>query len=391
VASPRVVLTAAVAAQAAVSLVGFGLPSIGPALIDEYDLSLAGLGAVLAAFLFGSGLAIMPVGVIVDRYGSRVPLVAGSLLAALGLAAAALAPVTGVVFVGLFLTGVGSTVVPSAGFGALFRAYGPERRAWALGMRQTGVPIGGTVAAALLPAIQHAWGVRYAFVACGAAVLILGVGFALVADASPPPHARPGVELHRLVRAPGMVRLLVVATCYVIVLQSVLVFTVPSLRDAGFSAFVAGATFFVLNLTAGIARIVWGRVADTGGGNRRVRTLAEAGALAALGAAAFAGALHGGTAVVLIAMIVFAFGGLGWNALVYVVAGEKASPETATQAVAIAASLVFLVGALSGPPMGALASHAGWDAFWLVSAGIAAAGSLLALTLSRERPITISE
>jgi MFS family permease len=366
------------------------MPSIGPAIQAEYGLSLAGLGAVLAAFLLGSGLAIMPVGVVVDRYGSRVPLVAGSLLAAAGLAGAAVAPSTGIVFAGLFLTGVASTVVPSAGFGALFRAYGPARRAWALGVRQTGVPIGGTVAAALLPAVESVWGVRASFVACSAAVLLFGLGFALVAEGSPPPHARPRVEIHRLVRAPGMLRLLAVATCYVVVLNSVLTFTVPSLRDAGFSALVASATFFVLNVTAGVARIFWGRVADAGGGGRRVRTLAEVGALAALGAAAFAAALHGGTPGVIVAMVVFAFGGLGWNALVYVVAGEKAPSEVATQAVAIAAMLVFLVGAASSPPMGALATHAGWDAFWLVCAAFAAVGALVALTLSRGRPVTIS-
>jgi MFS family permease len=257
-------------------------------------------------------------------------------------------------------------------------------------VRQTGVPIGGTVAAALLPAIESVWGVRASLVACGAAVLLFGICFALIAEGSPAAHARPRVELHRLVRAPGMLRLLAVATCYVIVLQSVLVFTVPSLREAGFSALVAGATFFVLNVTAGVARIFWGRVADAGGGSRRIRTLAETGGLAAVGAAAFALALHGGTAAVVVAIVVFAFGGLGWNALVYVVAGEKAAPEVATQAVAIAAMLVFVVGAASAPPMGALATHAGWDAFWLVCGAFAAAGSLLALTLPRGRPVTVS-
>ena len=73
--SSRAVLTGAVAAQAAVSLVGFGLPSIGPEIQTEYDLSLAALGAALTANLLGSGVFLIPAGIVVDRYGSRTPLV----------------------------------------------------------------------------------------------------------------------------------------------------------------------------------------------------------------------------------------------------------------------------------------------------------------------------
>ncbi len=383
VASPRVVLAAAAASQAAVSLVGFGMPSIGPAFRDEYGLSLAALGAVLTANLVGSGIALLPSGVLVDRYGSRRPLIGGSVVAAGGLATAAHASSTALVIIALFVTGVGAAMIPVAGFGALFRVYGPARRAWALGVRQMAVPLGGSIAAALLPALEALGGLRLALLFCGGAVLTFGLAFAIVAEEGPPVHVRPRIEVHRIVRAPGMGRLLLVAMLYIVVLQSIISYTVPSLRDEGFSALAAGATFFVLNVTAGVARIVWGRVADLGGGGRRVRTLAETGALAAIGAAVFTAALHGGTASVVPAMVVFAFGALGWNALVYVIAGEMAPPGLAAQAAAVPGAIIFVVGAASAPPMGALAAHVGWDGFWLVAAAIAAAGSLVASTLPR--------
>lgn len=383
--SARAVLTGAVAAQAAVSLVGFGLPAIGPDIQAEYDLSLAALGAALTANLLGSGAFLIPAGIVVDRHGSRKPLVAGTVLASAGLAAAAFAPSFPVLLVALFVSGIGSAIVPTAGFGAIFRAYRPERRAWAFGMRQMAVPLGGTIAAVTLPPLVSIGGVRLALGFCAAAVLVLGAAFALVAEGSPPAHERPRIEVHRLIQAPGMLRLLVVAALYIVVLQAVLVFTVPAMRDSGFSAFVAGATFFVLNVTAGVARVVSGRIADAGGGARRARTLAEAGIVAAGGAAFFALALHAGIALVVLAMIVFAFGALGWNGLVYVSAGEKAPPALAAQAVAIAATLIFVLSGLSTPPMGALAAHVGWNAFWLVCAGLSATGALVALTLPRGR------
>lgn len=383
--SARAVLTGAVAAQAAVSLVGFGLPAIGPEIQSEYGLSLAALGAALTANLLGSGIFLIPAGIVVDRYGSRAPLVAGTVLGSAGLTAAAFAPSFPVLLVALVVSGVGSAIVPAAGFGALFRAYGPARRAWALGMRQMAVPLGGTVAAVTLPLLVSAGGVRLAFLFCAGAVLALGAAFAHVAEGSPPAHDRPRVQVHRLVRAPGMIRLLVVAAFYIVVLQAVLVFTVPAVRDAGFSALVAGATFFVLNVTAGIARVVLGRIADGGGGARRVRTLVEAGTVAAAGAAVFTLALHAGTVLVVCAMIVFAFGALGWNGLVYVSAGEKAPPALAAQAVAIAATLIFVLSSVCTPGMGALAERVGWNAFWLVCAGLSAAGAAVAFTLPRGR------
>ena len=66
--------------------------------------------------------------------------------------------------------------------------------------------------------------------------------------------------------------------------------------------------------------------------------------------------------------MLFGFVALGWNALVYVNAGERAAPELAARSVAVAATVVFLLSAISTPLLGALASHAGWDVFWIVTA-----------------------
>src|SRR5204863_6413476 len=79
--SARVVLVAASAAQAAVSFVSFGLPAIGPQLRHAYGLSLAELGAILTANLLGAGVALIPAGVAVDRFGSRVAMLVGTALA----------------------------------------------------------------------------------------------------------------------------------------------------------------------------------------------------------------------------------------------------------------------------------------------------------------------
>ena len=112
-----------------------------------------------------------------------------------------------------------------------------------------------------------------------------------------------------------------------------------------------------------------------------MKTLVETGVVGAVGGLVFALALHAGAALVVPAAILFGFGALGWNALVYVTAGERTPPELAGRSVATAATVVFLISAACTPPLGALADHAGWDAFWITTAALCALGALAATGL----------
>lgn len=380
--TPRIVLVSASAAQAAVSFVNFGLPSIGPDLRRHFGLSLPELGAVLTAALFGSGLALIAAGVAVDRLGARRATFAGTILATAGLAGAAAAPSKGLLFVTLAASGVGSSVVPVAGAGALFRVYPAAQRGWALGVRQMAVPLGGTIAAGAMPGLVRLGGVELAFAVAAGAVALTGTVFALIPEEDGS-GVRPRIEraFRSVLLAPGMLRLLLVAALYIVVLQAILSYTVPAARAAGLSAFWAGVTYFAVNVTAMVARLVWGRIADRQGGSRRVRTLVETGVVGAIGGLVFTLALHAGAALVIPAAVLFGFGALGWNALVYVTAGERTPPELAGRSVATAATVVFLISAACTPPLGALADHAGWDAFWITTAALAALGALAATGL----------
>ena len=376
-------LIAATAAQAAVSFVNFGLPAIGPQLRDEFGLGLPALGTILSAGFFGTAVSLVGAGIVVDRLGSRAAMAGGTALGTVGLVGAALAGSPLALGAALAVFGVGSSVVTIAGAGALFRAYPSERRGWALGVRQMAVPLGGMIGAVLVPALEAVGGVSTVLLAAAAAVFLSGLVFAACADSVRGPRQARGFRT--ILAAPGMQRLLVVAAFYIVVLQAVLVYTVPAARAAGLSALAAGATFFAIQATAGVARIVWGRIADGGGGARRARTLAEAGVVAAVGALLFTVALHAGAAVALPAAVIFGFGALGWNGLVYVSAGERMPPELAARSVAVAATVIFGLSAVATPVLGALAHRAGWDTFWLVTAALALGGAAVATTLSDGR------
>lgn len=382
--SPGVVLTTAVAAQCTVSFINFGLPAISPELRREFGLSLPELGAVLTASLLGSGIALFFAGILVDRMGARRATFLGTTLAVAGLAAAALSHEKWVLFVSLVVSGIGSSVVPIAGAGAIFKVYPAHRRGWAMGVRQMAVPLGGMMATLLLPVLDRAWGASAAFAFTAAAVAVTGAAFAIIPEegASAGGH-RPERPLRRIWDAPGMPQLLLLAVLYIAVLQGTVSYFVESLRASGISAGWAQASFFVLNVTAMVARIAWGVVADRHGGSRRVHTLRDIGVVAAVGGLIFTFALHAGLAAALPASILFGAGALGWNAILYASAGERAGLELANRSVATAATVVFLFSGILSPVLGALAHGAGWDAFWATLTVLAAAGALVAARLPR--------
>jgi len=382
--SARTVLIVASVAQVTVSFVNFGLPAIGPQLREELGLGLPAVGAVLTAAFLGSGMSLLGVGVAVDRLGSRTAIGIGTLLGTTALAVAAFADSAWSLGLALGVFGVGSSVVTVAGIGALFRAYPAERRGWALGVRQMAVPLGGMIGAVLVPTLESFGGVTTVLLAAAVAVGLTGGGFAWVADSLRVGREIRGLGFGTILGAPGMRQLLAVAALYIVVLQAALVYAVPAARAAGLSTLAAGAAFFAMQAAAGVARIAWGRVADRHAGRRRSRTLAEVGVVAAAGALLFAGALHaGGAALAVPAAVVVGFGALGWNALVYVSAGERTPPELSGRSVALAATVIFALSALATPPLGALAHEAGWDAFWLTVAALALAGSAVAAKLPR--------
>ena len=74
----RTTLIIAVIAQSAVSMVQFGLPAIGLEVRDAPGLGPAGFGAVFAAVGLGSAAALLPTGMLVDRFGPRPVLLAGA-------------------------------------------------------------------------------------------------------------------------------------------------------------------------------------------------------------------------------------------------------------------------------------------------------------------------
>jgi MFS family permease len=388
----RRLLVLAVASQASISVASWGLGALGPELRDEFGLSAAALGALLAAGFIGNAVILVPAGTLVDRIGPRRPLIVGGLLSGVALVAAGLAPTAPLVGAALFVFGLVAAFVAVAGTVSVFHGFDTSRRGMALGVRQMAVSAGGLVAAVMLPGLAAIGGVRLALIASGVLAATFATAFGLASPGGPLHAQAPGrrIDFVGLLRTPRIPRVVAISAVQVTILAAALNFSVPAIRDEGASAPVGAALFAVMSLSAMIARLMWGRVADMDAGTRRRATLRDVGIVTLVGSLLYWAAGPVGPAAQLPAMFVFAFGAMGANGLLYLIAGELAGPTRAGQAVGLVSMVLFGWGALMSPLLGRIADVAGFGALWPICAGLACLSIALTLGLPRG-PIAAQE
>lgn len=150
-----------------------------PLIAAELDLSAVEIGLIASAYSLGITLFSIPAGRVSDIIGVRVSLfLAGSVMAA-GAVTFAGAQGIGFALAGMFLTGSGYSLVNPAAGRAVMLWYPATIRATLMGIKQTGVPLGGalgTSAALLAPMLG--WqpvviGIGAVSAACGLAFLFL--------------------------------------------------------------------------------------------------------------------------------------------------------------------------------------------------------------------------
>jgi sugar phosphate permease len=254
------ILGAGVVAQASFSAILLGLPSIAPAIRQGYGLTLPQVGVVLAALNFGLLGTLLPWGIVADRIGERAVLAAGLSGCAGSLVLAGRTSSFGGLVTALTAAGAFGGGTQSASGRAVMRWFGPEERGLALGIRQTAVPLGGAIAAGVLPLLTSHISLRAAFdglaVGCLAGAVV-GAVF-LRSEA----HEELG-ELARPLRDPRIWRLCVGSTFYVTTQLSLLAFLVLFLHDdRGVSISAAAAVLATTQILGGAARIAVGRWSD---------------------------------------------------------------------------------------------------------------------------------
>ena len=376
-----VVLGAGVVAQAASAAVLQGLPGLAPALRDEYSLSLTGLGVLLASVTLGLLSTLVLWGAAADRHGERRVMTVGLLLAVLALLAARSTTTVGPLMACLVLAGAAGSSVNAASGRAVLGWFSAEQRGFAMGVRQTALPLGAGLGAALLPPLADARGLDAAFLALAVGCLAGAVIVALLVREAPRQPARQAGGLSP-VRDPRIRRMGLVSVLLVVPQFAVVAFLVVYLVDEHrFAVATAALLLAAVQFGGGAGRIVAGRWSDRLG-TRLVPLRRVAVAVAVLFVLLAVLATVGGRAavpVVLVAGVV----AISWNGLAFTAVGELAGAGRAGTALGVQNTAVALAAALTAPVLGAVVERTSWGTGFALAAGSAVTAAVVLRTLVR--------
>ena len=259
-------LSLALIAQIAVSISEQGVVTLTGFIHDDLGLTNAQAGLLVAALPAGRALASYSSGRAVDRMGERVILIGGSIATGLAGLLASVTPAAGLGLALLIIGAFSATPTPAGGK-LILLAFPRRRRGLAMGIRQTGIPIGGFIAALLLPWVAASHGWRAGLAVMGALSVVIALLAAVprqpeIGSLEPGEDAAPTAP-PKLLRDRQLV-LLVSWALLMVGGQYVLVAFLPIYLHEGAGVTLAIATLLVAAVQFGGigGRIGWGLMSD---------------------------------------------------------------------------------------------------------------------------------
>jgi MFS family permease len=346
-----VVLGVALGVQMATSIVSFALPVLLPFVKADFHLTFAQAGLLSNFSFVGSFLTIALAGWAVDALGDRLIIVLGGIVSGLAALLCAAAPTRLVLLAALLVMGVGSAMPTPAGSVAVRSAFPIQLRGTVMSIRQTGVPIGGFVAALILPSIAISAGWRAALAAAGGVSIAIGlVAFTIYRSGPRAVRAQGdgGSLLHVLTRdltitATSGILLVASQTC---LLTYLIVYLI---HDRGQTVTTAALFLGLAQLAGAAGRVFWGLVSDRFMRGRRRPALLLAGGTGVV--ASLSLAMLPGNApfpLVVVAILACAVGAVGWNGVQIALLSELAKPGSEGRSVGLGLMIQF-PGILIGP------------------------------------------
>jgi len=359
-------LAATLLIQSMVTMTSLTVPVFAPAAADDVGVNASAIGIFASLIYLGAMTASLLSGGLVPRFGAIRMSQAGVVISmiAIALTSTALWPIMAVCAV---MMGVGLGPATPASSHILARHTPAHLSSLVFSIKQTGVPLGGMLAGALVPLFVVEFGWQ------GAAWTVAGM-CALCIFAVQPTRKRFDIDLRKdpvslggniidplkLVLAhPALRRLCAASFFFAAIQQCFTVFLVTYLVSGLGMPFVKAGLTLAIAQTAGVmGRIVWGALADLIGRPQLV--------LGWLGVAMTGGGIGAAmftpdwsyTAIVAVCVVLGATA-VGWNGLYLSEIARIAPDDQASRATGGALFITFF-GVVAAPPIfGALVAATG--------------------------------
>jgi sugar phosphate permease len=327
---------------------------------------------VLDSLWIGTLLTLLPWGLLADRVGERLVLGTGLAGCGAALVGAGYAGGFGSFIALIGVAGAAGASVNAASGRAVMQWFPAAERGFALGVRQTAIPLGGLISALVLPALS----LRTAFVFL--AVLCVGGGlFGVAAIRDPQGAAEDDVleprGLGATLRDRRLWLLCLGSSLYLVAQLAVMGFLVLFLHDErGLSAAAAAGVLGAVQVLAAALRIGGGRWSDRVGSRMRPLRLVGLGSAVTL---AFAAAVLSAPLTLLVPAFVLAGGlSMAWNGLSFTAAAEIAGRSRSGAALGMQQTALAAAGAIVPPAFAAVVAASSWRLGFAVAAVFPLAG-----------------
>jgi sugar phosphate permease len=349
------ILSAALLVQVTISMVTLGFPALVPFARFDLGLTRAEAGLFATVQNVGTMIALLPAGWAVDTLGERRVLVFGGIATGALAILAAFAPSFLFLLPVLILIGFAGATPTPAGSTAIISAFALRDRGLVMSIRQTGIPLGGALAALLLPVVAFAAGWRQALVVAGV-FAILGALVCLrlmqqTVVGAVRGQIRSGIRSFREV-AGHDATYVGIAGIFLTLGQFVLLsYIALYLIETWHMSVAMGSLFLVMaNVGGVVGRMAWGTISDRLFGGVRKTPLMVVSLIASAGFVVLA-LLPPGTPLPLLIALVVLLGAtvIGWNGIYVTLLSETADPEMRGRSVAYGMMLSQL-GIFGGPP-----------------------------------------
>lgn len=354
--APWVTLGITLAIQALVSMAALAAPAMAPVMAAQLGVSATLVGVFVTCTYAGAMGATLLSGPLVVRFGAIRVSQAGLLLCAAGLALLAAVPSVAAAVPAALLIGMGYGPITPASSHLLARTTPAHRASFVFSVKQTGVPLGGVMAGALVPPLVLAGGPGAALLATAAACLAcagLAQPLRAALDADREQHHALSVSNLagpiRLVAGDDRLRRLAAFSLVFSTVQVCLAtFLVTYLSEGlGYTLVAAGAALAAAQTGGVVGRVLWGWLTDRGIGAARM--LAFLAALMAVCSAATA-ALGAGVPAVALGVLLVIYGACatGWNG-VFLAEVARLAPAGMASAATGGSLAVTFFGVMLGP------------------------------------------
>jgi len=226
-----------------------------------------------------------------------------------------------------------------------------------MSIKQTGVPLGGALAAGLLPplALRFSW--NFSFIFAGTTIILSGLLSQILYQQSQgknmnpdfDPKGKSQVICGRTYWDKNIILLGIGGAFCAIVQISLVTYIILYLKDVkNFDLILAAFCLTLVNIGGILGRVFWGMVSDWLFKGSRKALLKIIVSLIFLTSLILALNMPLSLVVLFVVLFIFGFSAMGWNGIFLAFIGELADKDTAGRAVGLCMMLTF-IGNLIGP------------------------------------------